>query len=63
MPAFTLGQEATLFNWAYRVDLFSQGLKLVLACGFFFILLLSGGLEDIREEVKAEYYLFLAVSV
>ena len=53
----------SLFNDAYRVDLFSQVLKLVFACGFGLILLLSGGLEDIREEVKPEYYLFLAISV
>jgi NADH-quinone oxidoreductase subunit N len=38
-------------------------LKLVFACGFGLILLLSGGLADIREEVKPEYYLFLAISV
>jgi NADH-quinone oxidoreductase subunit N len=58
-----IGREATLFSGAYRVDLFSQGLKVVFAVGFLLILLLSGGLEDIREEVKPEYYLFLAVSV
>jgi len=57
------GQEATLFGGAYRVDQFSQCLKAVFAVGFMLILLLSGGLEDIREEVKPEYYLFLAVSV
>jgi NADH-quinone oxidoreductase subunit N len=58
-----LGQDATLFSGAYRVDLFSQGLKVVFAVGFMLIVLLSGGLDDIREEVKPEYYLFLAVSV
>ena len=58
-----LRQEATLFSGAYQVDLFSQGLKVVFAVGFLLILLLSGGLEDIREEVKPEYYLFLAISV
>ena len=58
-----LGAQATLFNGAYRVDLFSQVLKLVFAIGFGLILLLSGGLGDIREEVKPEYYLFLAISV
>lgn len=61
--AFCLGNQATLFNGAYRVDLFSQVLKLVFACGFGLILLLSGGLDDIREDVKPEYYLFLAISV
>jgi NADH-quinone oxidoreductase subunit N len=58
-----LGQKAMLFNGAYSVDLFSQVLKLVLACGFTLILLLSGGLEDIRQDVKPEYYFFLTLSV
>jgi NADH-quinone oxidoreductase subunit N len=58
-----LRQDATLFSGAYRVDLFSQVLKLVFACGYTLILLLSGGLEDIREDIKAEYYLFLTLSV
>ena len=54
-----LGQDATLFSGAYRVDQFSQVLKLVFACGFTLILLLSGNLEDIREDIKPEYFLFL----
>ena len=59
----SFGTEATLFSGAYRVDAFSQVLKLVLACGFTLILLLSGRLPDIREEVKPEYLLFLVLSV
>ncbi len=58
-----LGQQGTLFDGAYRVDLFSQVLKVVFACGYTLILLLSGSLSDIREEVKPEYYLFLTISV
>ena len=58
-----LGQDATLFSGAYRVDQFSQVLKLVFACGFTLILLLSGNLEDIREDIKPEYFLFLTLSV
>jgi NADH-quinone oxidoreductase subunit N len=58
-----LGQQATLFDGAYRVDLFSQVLKLVFACGLAFILLLSGDLPDIRNEVRPEYYLFLTISI
>jgi NADH-quinone oxidoreductase subunit N len=58
-----LHQQGTLFDGAYRIDLFSQVLKLVLTFGFGLILLLSGSLEDIRAEVKPEYYLFLTVSV
>jgi NADH-quinone oxidoreductase subunit N len=58
-----LGHTATLFDGAYRVDQFSQLLKLVFACGFTLVLLLSAELPDIRDEVKPEYYLFLTVSV
>ena len=61
--ALCLGQNATLFYGAYRVDLFSQMLKFVFAVGFTLILLLSGGLSDIRDDVKTEYYLFLTISV
>jgi NADH-quinone oxidoreductase subunit N len=63
VSAACLGQEATLFSGAYRVELFSQVLKLVFACGFGLVLLLSGKLSDIREDVKPEYYLFLTISV
>src|SRR5690349_643627 len=45
---FTLNLETTLFDGAYRVDLFSQSLKFVFACGLGIILLLSGTLEDVR---------------
>ncbi len=58
-----LGQDATLFDGAYRVDLFSQMLKLVFAGGFTLIVLLNGDLADIRPEIKPEYYLFLTISV
>ena len=61
--ALCLGEQATLFNQAYSVDLFSQVLKLVFACGFALILLMDGGLEDIRADVKPEYYFFLTISV
>ena len=60
---FCLGQEAVLFDGAYRVDAFSQILKLVFAGGFLLILLASGDLSDIRDDVRPEYLLFLAISV
>ncbi len=58
-----LGQQADLFNGAYRVDLFSQMLKLVFALGFVLVVMLDGGLEDIREDIRSEYYLFLTLSI
>ncbi len=57
------GRKRHSFSGAYRVDQFSQVLKLVFACGFTLILLLSGNLEDIRDDIKPEYFLFLTLSV
>lgn len=59
----TLGQEAVLFDGAYRVDAFSQWLKLTFAIGDLLILLLSANLPDVREDVKPEYFLLLTLSV
>jgi NADH-quinone oxidoreductase subunit N len=58
-----LGQEAVLFDGAYRVDAFSQFLKLILGVGFVLLVMLSGDLPDIRPEVKAEYFFLLSLSV
>jgi NADH-quinone oxidoreductase subunit N len=58
-----LGQQGLLFDGAYRVDAFSQWLKLTFAFGFFIVVLLSGDLPDIQQHVKPEYFLFLTVSV
>ncbi len=58
----SLGQHDTLFNGAYRVDAFSQWLKLALSIGFFLVVWLSGELPDIREDAKPEYFLFMTVS-
>jgi len=59
----SLPQTGVLFDGAYRVDAFSQWLKIVISGGYFLVLLLSGKLPDIRNETKAEYYLFLTLSV
>jgi NADH-quinone oxidoreductase subunit N len=56
-------QQALLFDGAYRVDAFSQLMKLVLAVGYVLVLLLSGDLPDIRRGTKSEYHLFLILSV
>jgi NADH-quinone oxidoreductase subunit N len=59
----TLRQEAVLFDAAYRVDAFSQWLKLVFAIGYLLILLISRDLPDIREDVKPEYHMLLTFCV
>ncbi|MBI5771856.1 MAG: NADH-quinone oxidoreductase subunit N [Verrucomicrobia bacterium] len=58
-----LKQQAVLFSGAYRVDQFSQLLKLVIAVGYVAILFVSGRLPDIRERTQPEYFLFLTLSV
>ena len=61
--ALTTTEQAVLFSGAYRVDAFSQWLKLVFALGFLLVMVLSGDLPDIRPDVKPEYYLFLTLSI
>lgn len=61
--ALSLGSRAVMFDGAYRVDALSQALKLVLSIGLGFVLLLGGGLRDIRAKVRAEYLLLLLFSV
>jgi NADH-quinone oxidoreductase subunit N len=58
-----LGQDAVLFDGAYRVDAFSQWLKVVLIAGLGLVLLLGGHLPDIPDLIKPEYQLFLMLSV
>jgi len=58
-----LPARAELFEGAYRVDAFSQWLKLVLAAGFGLVVLQQGGLPDIPGAVRPEYHLFLTLSV
>lgn len=58
-----LRAETVLFSDAYRIDAFSQILKLVIAGGFAAIVLLSGRLPDIRAQIQPEYFLFLTLSV
>jgi NADH-quinone oxidoreductase subunit N len=60
---FCLGQQAVMFDGAYRVDAFSQWLKLVFALGLILVVALSGDLPDIRGDVKPEYYMLVILGV
>lgn len=60
---WSLPASGVLFSGAYRVDGFSQILKLALTAGFTAILVVSNNLPDIRERTRPEYYLFLTLSV
>jgi NADH-quinone oxidoreductase subunit N len=59
----TFSSHAVLFDAAYRVDPFSQFLKIAIGFGFLCVTLLNGELRDIRGEAKPEYFLFLNLSV
>ena len=59
----SFGTHATLFNGAYRVDAFSQLFKLILGLGYIVVLLLGRSLDDIRQDIRSEYYLFLSLGI
>jgi len=59
----SLHQNALLFSDAYRVDLFSQWLKLFFGIGYLCVVLLGGSLEDIRPDIKPEYFFLLSLSI
>jgi NADH-quinone oxidoreductase subunit N len=61
--AFSLDRQDVLFDGAYRVDAFSQILKLAFAAGFAAVVLMKGRLPDIQEDLRPEYYFFVAVSI
>jgi len=51
--------EGTLFAAAYRVDLFSQVFKVLLAVGFLLVLSLCTELNGIDDRLRLEFYLLL----
>ena len=54
--------EGSLFYDAYKIDLFSQSLKLLISAGFAIVLLFSTELKGVAEDVRPEYYFFLTLS-
>jgi len=58
----SLGVEGSLFYGAYKVDLFSQLLKLIIAAGLLVVLLFGRELKGIAHDVRPEYYMFLLLS-
>jgi NADH-quinone oxidoreductase subunit N len=51
--------DGTLFFGTYRVDLFSQVFKVLVACGFFLVVCLCSELNGIDERHHPEFFLFL----
>ena len=59
----SIGQEGTLFFDSYKVDLYSQVFKTLIAGAMLIVLILGRKLKDISHSVHPEYYLFLFMSV
>lgn len=60
---FCLRSEGNLFYSAYQIDLFSQIFKTLIALATLIVLIFSDKLAGVKEEIQAEYYLFLFMSV
>lgn len=59
----SLRQDGSLFFESYRVDLFSQLFKFLLAAATLVVLIFSELSPGIKSEVRAEYYVFLFTAV
>ena len=55
----SVGQEGFLFIRAFRVDLFSQVFKTLIALGLFLIVCICGDITDIGERRHHEFYFLL----
>lgn len=62
LTAFSLSMHGSLFFEAYRVDLFSQLFKFLVAAGLAVVIIFDREVRTVAEEVKVEYYLFLFLS-
>ena len=60
--SLSLYQSGELFSGTYRVDLLSQGFKLILSIAFFIAVLLSKDMISIPKSREAEYFLFMTTS-
>jgi NADH-quinone oxidoreductase subunit N len=58
-----INNSGTLFYGAYEVNFYSQFFKLIIALGMTFVVFLAPGLKGVNNKVKAEYYLFMVLSV
>src|SRR3990167_6367111 len=59
---WSLKVSGDLFYSTYRIDLLSQGFKVLLSLVFFFIFLLSGESISIQKERRLEFFFFLSTA-
>jgi NADH-quinone oxidoreductase subunit N len=58
----SLNAHGMLFYDTYKVDLFSQMLKLAMSAGFAAVVLFAADLKGVADDVRPEYYLFLTLA-
>lgn len=58
----TIGSYGEILYGAYRLDLFSQIFKIMIALGLFFVLLITDNKGDAPRGFRAEYFMFLGFS-
>ena len=58
----TFDVRETIFDGAYRIDGFSQTLKLILIGVLAVLVLMAGELRDVREDIRGEYRFLLVMS-
>lgn len=61
--AVGINQSGTMFYGAYAINFYSQFFKLIIALGMTFVVFLAPELKGVNSKVKAEYYLFMVLSV
>ncbi len=59
---FTLYNHATIFHSTYRVDLFSQGFKFLLALAYLVTVLFAEKWTGVSENRRTEFYLLLSAA-
>ena len=62
LTLITINQQGTLFAGAYKIDLFSQLFKIILAVGFCLIIFMLDKNDEIEENYLSECIMFLGFS-
>jgi NADH-quinone oxidoreductase subunit N len=62
LTLITINQRGTLFAEAYKIDLFSQLFKIILAVGFSLIIFMLDKNDEIEENYFSECFMFLGFS-
>ncbi len=58
-----INNSGTMFYGAYEVNFYSQFFKLIIALGMTFVVFLAPDIKGVNNTIKAEYYLFMVLSV